>query len=167
MAGNKYGIRLGLGHTCGNGTNTRTSYQLDGHAGIRVDLLKVVNELRQILDGINIVVRRWGDQRDPRRCMAQLGNKLGHLEAGQLPTFARFGPLRNLNFQLAAIVQVLRGHPKTPRCHLLDGGGCIIPIRAWFGACRVLAPFPGIGFGTNPVHGDGEGLVRFGAQSAK
>ena len=49
-------IGLGLGHTRRNCTNTRRRHQLNRNLRTRVDLLEVINQLRQILDGINIVV---------------------------------------------------------------------------------------------------------------
>ncbi len=52
-------VRIGLGHTGGDGADTGLGHQLHGNQRIRVDLLEVINQLRQILDGINIVVRRW------------------------------------------------------------------------------------------------------------
>ena len=58
VAGDGNEIRIGLGHTRSDGTYPRLGDQLYGDQRIRVDLLEVKDELCQILDGIDIVVRR-------------------------------------------------------------------------------------------------------------
>ncbi len=99
--------------------------------------------------------------------MAQLGNQLRNLKAWKLPTFTRFSTLCHLDFQLTAIVQILRRNTKSARCHLLDGGGCVIPIRAWLGACRIFPTLTRIGLCTDAIHGNGKRFVRFRAERAQ
>ena len=112
MARDQNGIRLRLGHTGRNGANARARHQLHADHRVRVDLLQVIDELRQILDRINIVMRRRADQRDTRGGVAQLGDQPRHLEARQLPALARLGTLRDLDLDLTAIVQIFRGNTK-------------------------------------------------------
>ena len=38
--------------------------------------------------------------------MTELGDHPGHLEAGQLPSFAGFGALSDFDFNLTALVQI-------------------------------------------------------------
>jgi hypothetical protein len=83
--------------------------QLHAHPRARVDLLQVVDELRQILDRIDVVMRRRRDQHHPGRRMAQLGDHLGHLEAGQLPAFAGLGALRDLDLDFLGGAQIFGG----------------------------------------------------------
>ncbi len=59
-------IRIGFRHTGGNGANARFGNQLHGDHRFRVDLFQVENQLRQILNRVDIVVRRRGDQRHAR-----------------------------------------------------------------------------------------------------
>lgn len=54
-------------HTCGNRSDTNLGYQLHVDIRARVGVLQVVNQLRQILDGINVMVRRRRDQTHARR----------------------------------------------------------------------------------------------------
>ena len=51
-------IRLGLRHPRRNRAHARRRHQLHRHLGARVDLLQVIDQLRQILDGIDVMVRR-------------------------------------------------------------------------------------------------------------
>ena len=57
---------MSLGHARRHGPHARFGHQLDGNPGLRIHVLEVVDELRQVLDGINIMVRRRRDQL-PRR----------------------------------------------------------------------------------------------------
>lgn len=47
-----------LSDTGSNNTNANLGNQLDGHLSIRLSILQIMDELRKILDGVNIVVRR-------------------------------------------------------------------------------------------------------------
>ena len=48
--------------------------ELHRHVGLRVDVLQIEDQLRQVLDRIDVVVRRRRDQADARRRMAHLGD---------------------------------------------------------------------------------------------
>ena len=52
------GIGLGLGHTGGNGADAGRGDQLDTDFCVRVDLFQVINQLRQIFNRIDVVMRR-------------------------------------------------------------------------------------------------------------
>ncbi len=160
-------VGLGLGDASGNRADARARHQLHAHLGVGVDLLQVVNQLRQIFDRINIVMRRRGNQSHARRRVAQLCDQGRHLDARQLPAFARLGALRHLDLQLAATVQVFCRHAKPSRCHLLDGGGGIVAVGPRPIARGILAALAGIGFGADAVHGDRQGLMRFRAECAE
>jgi hypothetical protein len=49
-------------------------------------LVQVIDELGQVLNGVDVVVGGWGDQGHTRLGAAQLGNVGGHLGPGQLAT---------------------------------------------------------------------------------
>ncbi len=74
MAGNQDHVGLGLGDTGGNGADAGTRDQFHTDAGVRVDLFQIINQLGQILDRINIVVRWRADQSHSLCRMAKLGN---------------------------------------------------------------------------------------------
>ena len=152
MARDQDHISLRLGHTGGNRTNPGGRHQLDRNLAARVDLLEVVDQLRQILDGIDIVVGRGGDQRHALGRVPQSRDQVGDLHAGKLTPFAGLCALGDLDFQLFAMVQILCGHPKPARGHLLDLGRRIVPIWLWHEMRRVFATLTRIRLRANPVH---------------
>src|SRR5690606_1596122 len=58
ITGNGDQVGVGLRHTSGNGAHTRLGDQFHRYQRLRVYLLQVENQLRQIFDGVDIVVRR-------------------------------------------------------------------------------------------------------------
>src|SRR5690349_20142283 len=71
-------------------------HQLHGHVRLLVGVLQIADELRQVLDRIDVVVRRWRDQAHAGRRMTYRGDVLVDLVAGQLTAFAGLGALRDL-----------------------------------------------------------------------
>ena len=57
-------VGLGLGHTGSDGSHTALGYEFHADAGSRVDVFEVEDELCQVFDGVNIVMRRRRDKRD-------------------------------------------------------------------------------------------------------
>ena len=102
--------------------------ELHRHVGRRVDVLQVEDQLRQILDRIDVVVRRRRDQADARRRVAHAGDLGVDLVAGQLSAFAGLGALRDLDLHHVGIDEIFRRHAEAAGGHLLDGGA--------LGACR-------------------------------
>ena len=51
---------MSLGHTGGDGADAHLGHQLDADPGVDVGILQVVDQLGQIFDGIDVVVRRRG-----------------------------------------------------------------------------------------------------------
>ena len=70
VAGNHHVVGLGLGHAGGNGADTHFRDQLDRDGGAWIHILQVVNELRQIFDGVDVVVRGRRNQADSRHGIA-------------------------------------------------------------------------------------------------
>lgn len=62
MAGDHDVISLGLGNACCDSADADLGNELDRNRCGRIDVLQIMDELRQILDGVNIVVRRRGNQ---------------------------------------------------------------------------------------------------------
>ena len=66
----------------------------------RVHLLQVEDELREVLDRVDVVVRRRRDEADARARVAKRRDLVGHLVARQLPALARLRALRDLDLEL-------------------------------------------------------------------
>src|SRR5690606_15376499 len=107
------GVSARLRHTGSNRADARLCDKLHANARDRVDLLQIVDELGEIFDRVDVVMRRRADERNARRCMAQARDEFGDLEAWQLAAFARLGALRDLDFDFTALVQVLRRDTET------------------------------------------------------
>ena len=51
-------VGASLADAGGDGADTDFRNQLDRHARLRIDILQIVDQLRQILDRIDVMVRR-------------------------------------------------------------------------------------------------------------
>ena len=145
-----------LGHAAGDGADPGLRDQLDADAGMAVGVFQVEDELGQVLDGIDIVVRRRADQRDPRRRAARAGDPGVDLAAGQVAAFAGLGALGHFDLQLLRAVEVGAGHAEAAGGDLLDGRAAQGVVQA----VRGLAALARVGLAAQGVHGDGEALVR-------
>ena len=134
-----------LGDTCSDGTHADFGNQLDADAGFTIGILEVVDELGEILDGIDVVMRRWRNQSHPRGRMTHLGDPWIHLTPGQLASLARFCPLGHLDLDLLGLGQIEAGDTEAARGDLFDG--TIFGISLIVGpcvSCGILATLSGI-----------------------
>ncbi len=95
VAGDEHDVGVGLGDAGGDGADADFGDELDGDARLRVDVLEVVDELRQILDGIDVVVRRRRDEADAGDGVAHPGDDSRRLcgrAAGRLRRALRPAP---------------------------------------------------------------------------
>src|SRR5207247_1552297 len=122
-------VRIALRDSRGDGPDPRLRDELHRHLRPRVDALQVIDELRQILDAVDIVVRRRRDQRHPRHRVPDAGDLLRDLEARNLAALARLRALRHFDLELRRDRQVLRGDTEAPRGDLLDLAVAPIPVR--------------------------------------
>ena len=113
----------------------------------------------QILDRIDIVVRRRGDQRHAGRGVPHLGDLFGHLVARQLPAFARLGALGHLDLQHLGVGQVVDRHAEPPAGHLLDRAIGRIAVGQRQVTPGIFTPFARVRHAAEPVHGHSHGLV--------
>src|SRR5450432_2037236 len=92
--------------------------------------------------------------------MARPRDMLVHLVTRQLPTFARLGPLRDLDLKFVGVNQIVAGHAKACRCDLLDGATGRGSIWTAFEAFRVFATLARIRAAAYGVHSNSDGLMR-------
>src|SRR5690606_17160217 len=119
-------VRLALRHARGDGADADLRHQLHADARAGVGVLQVVDELRQVLDRIDVVVRGRRDQADVGRRVARLGDPGVDLLGRELAAFAGLGALRHLDLDLVGAREVADCHAETARGHLLDPA----PLRA-------------------------------------
>ena len=77
--------------------------EFDADPRVRVGVFEVKDQLRQVFNRINVVVRRRRNQRHARRRVAGAGDDLIDLVAGKLAAFAGLGSLRDLDLELVGI----------------------------------------------------------------
>ena len=122
-------------------------------AGARVDALQIPDELREVFDGIDVVVRRRRDELHAGLRVTQARDQFGDLVAGKLAAFAGLGALGDLDFQLFSVNQVFGGDAEARAGHLLDlvvqQRGRAIDRRIDGG---IFAAFAGVGARAQQVH---------------
>ncbi len=87
VAGDGDVLGLALGDARGDDPDPDLRDELDRNAGRRVRALEVVDELGQVLDGVDVVVRGRGDEAHAGHAVARRRDVLGDLVAGQLATY--------------------------------------------------------------------------------
>mmetsp|Transcript_41654 Transcript_41654/g.70793 ORF Transcript_41654/g.70793 Transcript_41654/m.70793 type:complete len:480 (-) Transcript_41654:2701-4140(-) len=160
--GNGHVVGLGFCHPRRHHAHPHLGHELHAHVTQGLRVLQVVDELRQVLNRVDVVVGRGRDQTHTRRGAPALPNVRRHLETRQLATLTGFRPLRHLDLDLVAVCQVVRGDPETARRHLLDGRPPVVEKTH-----RVLPAFARVAARLQPVHGDGQGFVRLLADAAQ
>ena len=113
----------------GDRPDAHLGHELDGDPGVRVGVLEVVDQLGQVLDGVDVVVRGRADQAHARSRVADLGDPGVDLVPGQLAALAGLGALGHLDLDLAGAHEVLAGHAEAARGDLLDGA--LAASRRW------------------------------------
>ena len=154
VAGDEHHLGACLGDAGGNGADACLGYQLHADAGVAVGVLHVVDELGQILDGVDVMVRRRRDQADAGGGVPGLGDPRIYLLAGQMAALAGLGALGHFNLNLLGAAQVLAGDAKAAGGNLLDGGAPLVPEPA-----RGFAALAGVGLAADAVHGDSHALM--------
>ncbi len=121
--------RAGLGHTCGDRPDAARRDELDADPGARVDRPQVGDELGEVLDRVDVVVRRRADVALPGLAAPQRGDVGGRLATGQLAALARLRTLGDLDLELVGAREICRGHPEPRRRDLLDPGVASSAVR--------------------------------------
>ena len=103
VAGDQHVIGVRLRHARGDRADADLGHQLHADPRGRVRVLQVVDQLREVLDRIDVVMRRRADQADARRRVADAGDVVVDLLAGQLAAFAGLRALRHLDLQLVGV----------------------------------------------------------------
>ena len=155
VPGDEYDVRVRLGHPGRDRADADLGDQLHVHPRPRVGVLEVVDQLGQVLDRVDVVVRRRADQAHAGRGVAGLGHPRVDLVARQLAALAGLGALRHLDLDVVGVGEVLRGHAEPPGGDLLDRAAPLGVVET----VGVLAALAGVGLAAQPVHRDRQRLV--------
>eukprot|EP00967_Tisochrysis_lutea_P075911 scaffold102444_cov32-Tisochrysis_lutea.AAC.4 len=147
-------ICLSLGYAGGDNTHTNLGHKLNGYSRSAIGRLEVVDELRQVLDRIDVVMRWRRNEADTRCGAPRLGYELGHLVPGQLAALAGLSALRHLDLDFVGVCQVFGGDTETAGGDLLDRRAPVVLEPK-----GVLTTLTGIRFAAERVHRNGERLM--------
>ena len=128
VAGDQHDVGVRLGHAGRDGADADFGHQLHVDPRVAVRVLQVVNELRQILDRVDVVVRRRRNQRHAGCRVPHARDPRVDLVAGELAALAGLGALRHLDLQIVGVDQVLAGHAEPRRGNLLDRAAARVAV---------------------------------------
>ena len=166
ITADKYNICTSLDYAGSNRTDTHLAYQLNANAGTGISILQVVNQLGQIFNRIDIMMRRRRNQANACRCTAAFGNPWINLATGKLSSFTRLSTLSNFNLDFVGIDKIIAGYAKTAAGNLLNCTALAVTIRQRCKTVGILAAFAGIALATDTVHGNRQTFMRLLAQRA-
>ena len=152
----------GLGHAGGDRPDAAAGDELDADPRRRVDRAQVGDELGEVLDRVDVVVRRRADVALAGLAATERGDVGGRLAPGQLAALAGLGALGDLDLELVGAGEVGRGHAEPGRGDLLDPGVVALAVRARRVPGRVLAALAGVRRAAGALDADGQRLVRLG-----
>ena len=132
-------------------------HQLHADARLRIDGAQVVDQLRQVLDAVDVMMRRRRNQHHAGHRVPQTRDVDGNFAGRKLSAFARLRALRNLDFEFVGVHQIFGSHSEARRRHLLDP---VVGLAAVAVDLGVFAALAGIAAAAEAVHGDGESAVR-------
>ena len=159
VAGDEDNLGARLGDAGGDRPDTRLRDQLDADPGVLVGVFQVVDQLGQVLDRIDVVVGRRGNQRDAGGGTAGSRNPRVDLAARQVAALAGLCPLGHLDLDFPGVDEVLAVDAEPAGGHLFDGAAPVFAVGANRIAGLHLAAFAGVGLAAQPVHRDGHALV--------
>ncbi len=166
-AGDGHMVRHRLGHAGRDRPDADLGDELHRDVALGVDVLEIEDELLQVLDRIDVVMRRRRNQPDARRRVPNLGDRGIDFMARELATLAGLRSLRHLDLHHVGIDEVLGGHAEAPRGHLLDLRAHRVAVRQRPVAIGFLAAFTRVRLAADPVHGDGKRGMRLAADRAE
>ncbi|CAB4550270.1 unannotated protein [freshwater metagenome] len=166
VPGDEHNISMGLRHACSDGTDANLGNQLDVNSCLVICVLQIVDELRQILDRINVVMGRRRNQSYAWSRMTRLRDPRIHLVTWKLTALAGLCALSHLDLQIISIDEVLARDTEATRSNLLDCGTPRISVWQRDEALGIFSALTSIGFATEAIHRNGEVLMSFSRDRA-
>ena len=161
VARDQHHVALALRHARRDRSHAHLGHELHADPRVVVGVLEVVDQLGEILDRVDVVVRWRRDQAHARRRVPDPRDLPVHLVARKLTALAGLRSLRHLDLQLLGVDEIEARHAEAAAGHLLDLGVLAVARRVELVADRILAPLARVAPAAEAVHGDGERLVGF------
>jgi hypothetical protein len=108
--------------------------------------LQIVNELFQVFNRVDIVVRRGRDETDTSSRVTSTSDRFRDFVAGKLSSFSRLRTLSHLDLKLVGVSEVVRGNTEASRGDLLDSRAHRVSVRHDFGSFGVFSSFSRVRF---------------------
>ena len=162
VAADEHHIGLGFADASGDSANAHLGDKLDVHPSERVGILEVVNQLFEVFDGIDVVMRRRADQANAWRAVTGLRDPWVYLVTRELSAFAGLGALGHFDLQIIGVDQIFAGDPEAAAGNLFDAAA---PPRV-DETVGIFAAFAGVALRSDGVHRDGQGFMGLGADAA-
>ncbi len=168
VTANEHDVALAFGHAGRDRADANLGHEFHGNARIAIRVLQIVDQLREIFDRIDVVVRRRRDQAHARRAIADARDLFVDLVAGQLSAFARLGPLGHFDLQfLGALHRYSLVTPNRPLATCLMAPRAAVAVGVGLKANRIFASFARIALAADAVHGDGPASRALRARSIR
>ena len=74
ITADEHHIGMRFGHPSRDGPDAHLRHELNANARMMIGIFEIVNQLGQILDRVNVMMRRWGNQPDPGCGVAHFSN---------------------------------------------------------------------------------------------
>src|SRR5829696_11382 len=160
-------IGVCLRHAGRNRANTGFGNELHHNASARVDSFQVVNQLCQILDRIDVVVRWWRDELNAWHRMPQAGYEVGDLVSGKLSPLTWLSALHDFDLELLRASEILGGYAEAGGGDLLDAIVRAVAITQSVIVAWVFASLARVGTCTHAVHRDRQRRMGFRRERAE
>ena len=120
-----------------------------------------MDQLREILDRVDIMMRRRRDKTYTRSTVTCLCDPRINLSSRELSTFTRLRALCHLDLDLSCVNEVIGGNTETSGSDLLDRTHLRIAVSHSLVSFRILTTFTGVGLTAKAVHRDRQCFVSF------
>ena len=134
-----------LGNTGSDCSDTGLRYQLYRDSGLLVGILQIIDQLCQVLNGVDIVVRRRRNQCHTGCGMSCLGNPRIHFLCRKMTALARLCALCHLDLDFLGGSQILGGNTEPSGSHLLDGRALIHSTAGSDNAFQIFTALTAVG----------------------
>ena len=157
-------VRACLCNARGNDANPSAGYEFHANARSRIHRAQIVNQLCEIFDTVNVMMRWRRNQRSPGGGMPDARNVLADLPCRQLAALTGLRALRHLDFELFGVDEVIGSNPKPSGRDLFDfvRGSRLEPIRV-----GIFATFTRITPATELIHRQRQRAMCLRAERAK
>src|SRR5712692_5641849 len=154
-------VRARFGYARGDDADSGAGNEFYADAGAGIDGAKVVDQLREVFDAVNVVVGRRGNQRRAGSGVADARDVFADFFRGQLAAFTGFRALGHFDFEFFGVNEIVRGDTEAAGGDLLDFVG---RSRLEAIGMGIFAAFTSIAPSTELIHCEREGAVCFGAE---